>query len=387
MPIPLAYNLRNLARRRVTTLMTSLGVALAVAVLVSVLALLQGLRTSFEATGDPRDLLVLRKGSTAELVSVISRTTYQDIRAQPGIARSPGGEPLISLEVVSVVNFDDNVSGKDMNFNLRGLTAAGLLLRPKLRMLRGRMFEPGQREVVVGRSIAERFPEVRPGATVVFGRGSWRIAGVFEAGRTLFNGEVWGDLNQIAADFNRSDALSSIVLRPEPGGLAAMARSLEADPRFTVMAIPERQYYEDQTSTARPVQFMGAIVAAVLAAGSAFAAMNTMFAAVARRASEIGTLRVLGFSRAAILASFLVESLVLALIGGAAGCLLALPLNRVNTDIGSYSSFSTLTFNFHVSAPVLAAGLLFALAIGAVGGLLPASRAARLEILPALRMR
>ncbi|MGA7409539.1 MAG: ABC transporter permease [Bryobacteraceae bacterium] len=388
MPIPLTYNLRNIAERRVTSLMTALGIALSVFVLVAVLALVQGLRTSFEATGGDRDLLIVRKGSTAELISVVSRTNYQDIREHTGIERDANGRPLASLEMVTVINIGDETKGEDRNFNVRAVTPAAFQLRPDLRIISGRNFEPGRREVIVGASIARRFPDAGVGKTLTFGRGGdWNVVGVFEAGRTPFNGEIWGDLNQISADYNRAGYLSSLLVRTKSGEMQALARSLEADPRFNVSAIPERQYYADQTGSAVPVQFMGTLVAVILAIGSAFAAMNTMYTAVSRRTAEIATLRVIGFTRAAILGSFLAESLVLSLMGGIVGCLLALPLNRVSTEISSYRTFSTLTFNFHVSPQVMLAGLAFSLLIGAAGGLLPASRAARTEIITALRAR
>ncbi len=387
MPIPLTYNIRNIAQRRVTSLMTALGIALSVFVLVAVLALVQGLRTSFEGTGGDRDLLIVRKGSTAELISVVSRENYQDIREHTGIERDAEGRPLASLEMVTVINIGDETKGEDRNFNVRAVTPAAFQLRPELRIISGRNFVPGRREVIVGASIARKFPSAAIGNTLTFGRGDWKVVGVFEAGRTPFNGEIWGDLNQISADYNRAGYLSSLLVRTKSGEMQALARSLEADPRFNVAAIPERQYYADQTGSAVPVQFMGTLVALILAIGSAFAAMNTMYTAVSRRTAEIATLRVLGFSRPAILGSFLAESLLLSLMGGIVGCLLALPLDRVSTEISSYRTFSTLTFNFHASPQVMLAGLAFSLLIGAAGGLLPASRAARLEIITALRAR
>jgi putative ABC transport system permease protein len=386
-PIPLSYNLRNIAARRVTTTMTALGTALAVAVLVSVLALVQGLRTSFEATGNPHDLLVMRKGSTAELISVISRTNFQDIRDRAGIARDAAGRPLASLEMVSVINLSDEKTGKDMNVNLRGLLPIGFEMRPDVHLVAGRMFRPGLREVIAGKSIADRFPSARVGGTLTFGRGDWKVVGVFDAGRSAFGSEIWADLNQVSSDYNRSEDLSSVLLRAEPDHAAALTDAIEADPRLNAMVIPERDYYAEHTSAARPVQFMGMLVALIMAVGSAFAAMNTMYAAVARRSAEIGTLRVIGFSKLSILTSFLIESVLLAVAGGVAGCLLTLPLDNVNTEVGSIRTFTTFTFNFHVTPEVMAVGLLFAVLIGAVGGLLPARSAARREIITALRAR
>jgi ABC-type antimicrobial peptide transport system permease subunit len=242
---------------------------------------------------------------------------------------------------------------------------------------------------VVGKSLADRFPSVGIGHTLRFGRanGTWTVVGIIDGGRSVFNGEIWADLNQISADDRRADYLSSVLLRAEPSQEQAMERSLERDPRFSVLAQPEQRYYADQMSDAKPIQFMGILVAIIMAVGSVFAAMNTMYAAVARRSAEIGTLRVLGFSRGSILSSFVLESVFLAVLGGAVGCVLALPLNYVSTDVGSFSTWSHFTFNFNVNAAVMLMGMLFALFIGAAGGFLPARNAANRQIIAALKAR
>jgi putative ABC transport system permease protein len=389
MAIPLSYNLRNLAVRRITTTMTALGTALSVAVLVAVLALVQGLRTSFVIAGNPNDLLVMRKGSTSELVSVITRSNFQDIKDFDGIAHDVSGQPLASLEMVTVINLENGPGGRDMNVNLRGITAIGIAMRSTVHLREGRFFQPGKREVVVGACIADRFPSARVGSVLHFGRGhrDWTVVGILDGGRSVFNGEVWGDLNQISEAYDRSQYLSSAVLRVQPGRLLDVKQRLEHDRRFNVIAQPEQKYYEDQMVNAAPIQFMGTFVALIMAIGSSFAAMNTMYAAVARRSAEIGTLRVLGFSRRSILLSFVVESACLSLLGGIAGCLLVLPLNYINTDIGSFTTWSHFTFNFDVNAAVMFAGLLFATIIGALGGFLPARNAANLQIVAALRGR
>jgi putative ABC transport system permease protein len=249
------------------------------------------------------------------------------------------------------------------------------------------MFTPGRREVIVGKSIANRFEHARLGRTLTFGRGDWTVVGVFQAGRSAFNGEIWADLNQASSDYNRAEHLSSVLLRAQPGVRQALARSLEDDRRLNVIVEPERDYYASQTGAARPVQFMGMLVAVIMAIGSCFAAMNTMYAAVARRSAEIGTLRILGFSRPAILSSFVIESVILGILGGIVGCLLTLPLNNITTEIGSFRTYSTFAFNFHVSAEIMAIGVVFAVLIGAAGGLLPARKAAYREIIGALRAR
>src|SRR5579884_370076 len=333
MKIPLTYNLRNLTVRKVTTVMTALGAALTVAVLVSVLALVQGLRTSFEVTGNPNRLLGLRKGATSELVSVISRENFQDILSREGIARDASGRPLASLEMITVVNID-LAGGKDMNVNLRGLTPIGWRMREDTtHLVAGRMFQPGRREIVVGKSIAGKSPQGHVGATMQFGGGTWTVVGIMDGGRSMSSSEIFADLNQVSSDYKRHDYLSSALVQAAPGQMDALARSITDDRRLNVLVQPERQYYAEQMTSAGPVQFMGTFVAIIMAVGSAFAAMNTMYAAVARRSSEIGTLRVLGFTRASVLTSFLMESVLISVIGGVIGCLLTLPLDRKSTRL------------------------------------------------------
>jgi putative ABC transport system permease protein len=386
MKIPLAYNLRNLTVRRTTSLMTALGIALTVGVLLAVLALVDGLRQAFQATGDPLHVLVLRKGSDSELVSNLSRTVYQDMRSKPGIRRGPSGEPRISLELVTIVNLPriDNPDG--MNITLRGLTPIGTEMREGLALVAGRWFEPGKREVVVGSSIVKRFRDAALGRRIHLGRSDWDIVGIMETRNSVSNSEIFGDLNLLAADNNRSEVLSSaLVEAPDEASVSALVEDLNNDRRLNVNAQRERDYYDSQTSSGAPIQYIGTLVAFVMAVGSSFAAMNTMYAAVARRSREIGTLRVLGFSRGSILASFLIEASLLSLAGGVIGLVLALPLNGVTTGIGNFNTFSEISFNFHIGPAAALKALGFALAMGLVGGLLPAVMASRKEILTALR--
>lgn len=385
MAVPISYNLRNLRVRRTTTLLTALGIGLTAAVLMSILALVEGLRVSFQATANPRHLLVMRKGSTAELISTVSRGNFPIISSRPGIERTPNGEAMASLEMVTIVALDNGEGTQQMNVTLRGLMPIGIVMREQVHLTAGRMFAPGKREAVVGRSIAERYVAARIGGKLHFGRGDYDVVGIMDGGRSAVNSEIFADLNQVSADYNRTDVLSSVLLRAEPGAQNTVTSDLEGDRQLNVMVQTERQYYEAQTVSALPLQFMGMLVAAIMAVGSSFAAMNTMFAAVARRASEIATLRVLGFSRRDILLSFLAESAALAMLGGLAGCVLVLPLNNLTTGIGSFTTFSEMTFQFHISAAILAVGMAFALVMGTLGGFFPASGAARKEILAALR--
>ena len=385
MAIPVSYNLRNLVVRKTTTVITALGIALTVAVLLAVLALVNGLQTAFQSSGDPLQILVMRKGSTAELSSAVTREVFQDLKSMPGIARE-GDEPMASLEMVTVINLPSVDSPTGMNVTLRGILPVGIKMRDDLKLQDGRWFRAGQREVVVGKSIAKRYPGAHMGNKLRFGRGEWEVVGVMDGGQSAVNSEIFGDLNQISSDFNRADGLSSALLRAtDTATVPALINSLNDDRRLGVLAQTEKAYYESQTNSGALLQYLGVFIAIIMAVGSSFAAMNTMYAAVARRATEIGTLRVLGFSKSSIMLSFLMESLLLSALGGLVGCLLVLPLNNITTGIGSFVTFSEIAFNFRVSPEIMLIGVIFALVMGAVGGLFPARMAARKEILVALR--
>jgi putative ABC transport system permease protein len=386
MAIPIAYNLRNLVVRKTTTVMTAVGIGLTVAVLVADMALVEGLRTAFKATGHPLQLVVMRKGSNAELNSTVTREALQIMKAEPRIALNDARETMASPEILTVVNLPSVDSPTGMNLTVRALSQIGVEMRGAKIQPGGRWFQSGQREIVVGKSVAKRYPNARPGKRVRFGRGEWEVVGVFDAGDSAFNGEIWGELNQIGPDFNRQDSVNSVLVRAtDAASFQALKNSIDDDRRLGVDAMPEREYYERQTSSGAPLQIFGLLVAVIMAVGSSFAAMNTMYAAVARRAKEIGTLRVLGFSRGSIMLSFLIESLLLAFIGGVFGCLLALPINGVTTGVGSFATFSEIAFDFRVSTSAMLAGIIFALVVGAIGGLFPSGSAARKEILTALR--
>jgi putative ABC transport system permease protein len=385
MAIPISYNIRNLVVRKTTTIMTAIGIAMTVSVLLAVLALVSGLRTAFASTSDPLHVLVLRKGGNAELTSLVTQEQFQIIKAYPGVAKDSNRQPLASLEVVSVINLQSPESPNGMNVTLRGLLPVGIALR-NVSITRGRWFTPGQREVVVGKSIEKRYPAAKVGQQLRFGKGLWTIVGVLDGGKSAYNSEIWGDSNQVASDFNRSNTLSSVLLKAVNEVAAdSLIHSLGDDRRLTVDAMTEKSYYDTQTVSSIPVQYLGIFVSIIMAVGSCFAAMNTMYAAVARRAREVGTLRVLGFNRGSILFSFFLESLLLSLIGGVIGILIVLPLNNVTTGIGNFITFSETSFNFHVGPAIMVEGLLFSLVLGALGGLLPARQAAKKEILMALR--
>ncbi|MGO9232517.1 MAG: ABC transporter permease [Bryobacteraceae bacterium] len=384
MAIPLSYNLRNLVVRRTTTLMTALGIALTVAVLLAVLALVDGLRVTLATSGDPRHVLVMRKGGTSELTSLVTRAQFQDLKFHPGIATGSDGQPLASLELITLISLEAEGSGTGDNVTIRGVMPAGIAMRHNVKLIAGRWFRQGVNEAVVGKSLSDQYPAARIGKKLRMGRSDWQIVGVMDAAGGAQASEIWGDVNQVAADWNRSLYMSSaLVEAPDAATAKVLVNSIGDDTRLDLGAELETDYFARQTQSAEPIEYTGIFVAIIMAIGSSFAAMNTMYAAVARRAREIGTLRVLGFSKLSILTSFWLESVLLAGLGGVIGCLLVLPLNGVTTEVGA--NFSQLAFAFHVTSESMVAGVVFAIALGSVGGLFPAAAAARKEILSALR--
>ena len=386
MAIPIAYNFRNLIVRKTTTIMTALGIALTVAVVLAILAMLHGLQTSLESTGDPLHVLVLRKGANSELVSNFTRQAFQTLKDKAGIARDQSGNPMASLEMVTVINLVSVDAPDGANLTVRGLEPTGIEMRKNLKLVTGRWFTPGKREVVVGESLIKRFPDAQLGKQLHFGTGGWDVVGVMSSGQSATNSEIFTDLNQLSSDFHRNEVLSSALVRAtDPVAAQALVSDLSNDQQLNMDAEMEKEYYEKQTSSGALLRYLGTFVAVIMAVGSSFAAMNTMYAAVARRSKEIGTLRVLGFSRFSILTSFLAESLLLAILGGVIGCLLVLPLNGTTTGVGNFVTFSETDFNLTVTPGIMILGILFSAVMGAAGGLFPAWNASRKEVLTALR--
>lgn len=385
MSIPLTYNLRNLRVRWRLTAATALGIGLVVAVFIMVMALAQGLKATYVSTGDPRNLLVLRKGSTAESNSQITRGEVTRMRYQEGIARDAQGNPLVSAEIILLIYLDRIDGSGGANVLVRGMKAAGLALRPQVRMVEGRMLRPGLHECVVSRRIADRFANCRVGQSFRAGATEWRVVGIFDAARTAYESEIWIDADEARAVFHR-DFFGSVLLRTaSPAAAAALTTRMEADRILQVRVLPEADYYREQTQMAGPIRFMGGFLAVIMSIGAAFSAMNTMYAAIGARTREIGTLRVLGFKRREIYLSFLAESVLLALAGGVLGCLLSLPLNGVATGTIGWNTFAEVAFEFRITGALLGKGLAFALVMGILGGLLPARLAARKPVLDALR--
>jgi ABC-type lipoprotein release transport system permease subunit len=383
--VPISYNLRNLLERKGTTLMTAFGIGLTVAVLVTSLALKKGLDTVFGGSGDPRHVVVLRKGTSAELTSSVSTEAYQIIRRLPGISADTHGEPMVSPEILTVVNLPSVDSPEGMNVTVRGMLPVGLEMR-EIVLDKGRMFRPGLRELIVGDAIARRYPDAQIGKKLHFGRGNWEVVGIFHVGESTANSEAWVDLNQLAGDFERQGSSSSILITSDNQmARDALIKTIGDDQRLGSNSMGEREYYASITDAGAAIKGLGFAVAIIMAVGSAFAATNTMYAAVSRRTREIGTLRALGFGRGAILLSFVFESVCLSLIGGLVGVLLALPINGMNSAVGSFVTFSETAFKFRIGLDSIVYGLIFAAVIGALGGFLPAWSASKKGIVAAMR--
>ena len=342
---------------------------------------------AFTSSGNAMNLLLIRKGGNSELSSVVPRNDFQEvIRYRPGIARDASGEPLASLELVTIVNLPSKDAPDGMNLNVRGISPIGLKVREETHLTLGRWFQPGRREVVVGSAIAGRYPSAQVGNKIHFGRGNWEIVGQFESDYPARNSEIWGDLYQVRADLNRYDACSSVLLRAaNPTALRGLTSEFLVEQRLQLDVMAEPDYFAKQTNSGDVIRYLGTFVAIIMAVGSCFAAMNTMYAAVARRSQEIGTLRVLGFSQFSILVSFILESLLLSLLGGVLGVLLVLPLHGLSTGVGNMNTFAETAFQLKITPRVVFSGISFALVMGMLGGFLPAFAAARKQILEALK--
>lgn len=384
--IPLAYIARNLWVRRVTTLLTASGMALVVFVFATVLMMSEGIRATLVATGQVDNVLVLRKGAGAEINSGISRDQAAIIESLPGIATNGSGQRLVTKEPVVLNTLPKRSNGKPSNVTLRGTSAAGLELRPQVQLVEGRMFRPGTSEIIAGRSIANGFKGAGLGETLRFAQRDWLVVGVFDSGKTGFDSEIWGDSEQLMAAFRRN-AYSTIVFRlSDLSAFEGIKSTIEADPRLQVEAKPEIQFYAEQSEAlATFINYLGLSLSVIFSIGAVVGAMITMFAAVAQRVGEIGTLRALGFRRGAVLIAFLLESLLLSLVGGLIGLFAAAWMQTVNISTVNFQTFSELAFQFKLTPKIALQTILFALFMGFLGGFIPAWRAARMTIVDCLR--
>ena len=384
--LPWSYIARNLWVRRVTTFLTAAGLALVVYVFATVLMMSEGIRTTLVATGNADNLLALRKGAGAEINSGVSREQAAILSSLPGIATTADGRVMASFEPVVLNNLLKRASGKPSNVTVRGTTELGLALRPQVKLVAGRMFRPGSSELIAGSATAAGFAGAGLGETVRFAGRDWTVVGVFDAGKSGFDSELWGDAEQMMQAFRRLQ-FSSVVLRLADAsqGPDFIQRAL-ADPRLTLDLKPERQFYEEQSAAlAAFIRYLGLALSIIFSIGAIVGAMITMFAAVASRTGEIATLRALGFRRPAVLWAFLAESLLLSLVGGLMGLAGAALMQGVNISTTNFQTFSEVAFRFVMTPPIVLQTLLFALFMGLVGGFIPAWRAARLNIVDGLR--
>jgi ABC-type antimicrobial peptide transport system permease subunit len=386
MKISFAYVARNLTTRRLTTVLTAGGMALVVYVFATVLMLAAGLERTLVATGQDDNVVVIRRSSQSEVQSGVDRVQAGIVETLPDIATGEDGRKLVSKEPVVLISLPKRDSGKPSNVVIRGVTAAGLALRPQVRIVAGRMPRPGTAEIVAGRAVAGGFQGAGIGETMRFASRDWTVVGVFDAGRTGFDSEVWGDAEQMLQAFRRQ-AYSSLIFRlADPGRFDAVKQQLESDPRLTVEAKRETRFYADQSEAlSKFISYLGTTISAIFSIGAVIGAMITMYASVAARTAEIGTLRALGFPRRAILAAFLVEALLLGAAGGVAGLAAASFMQAFSISTMNFQTFAELAFSFTLTPAIALAALGFALAMGFVGGFLPAARAARMKIVDALR--
>jgi putative ABC transport system permease protein len=385
MAIPLKYNFRSLLVRRVSTLMTGGGIALVVAVFVIVMAMVAGLASSITEAGSPDNLIVLRKGATTETYSSLTLDQFDTLKFLPGIKHDEDGQPYASPELPVQVLLESEQGARD-NIVIRGVLPVAQKVHDKMHIVEGRFFNPSVREVIVGKGLVGRYKNCSVGSTLHFGRGDWKVVGMFEAGGSSFESEVWADIHDVQADSQRGAYYAIGRLKLQPGAdVAALMNRISDDPRINLEAETEAQYYKDQSVVANQLRWLGMIVAVIMGVGAVFAAMNTMYASVSARTSEIGTLRALGFTPSAVLGSFLLESLMLATLAGIAGVILALPINGLSTSFGNFMTFSTLSFNFRVTPRIVVEAMIFAALMGTFGGWLPARQAMRLSVVNALR--
>jgi putative ABC transport system permease protein len=388
MPIPLEYNFRSVINRWVSTLVAVLSIAGTVAVFIVMLAMAQGFRATLVSSGSTQNAIILRGGADAEMMSAIMLDQVKVITDAPGIARSAAGDPLVSAEVVVIGAFPLIASGTDANVQIRGVSPLALQVRPGVRIGQGRFLQSGLAELVVGKNVPGIYKGFELGSSVDFGGGRWIVVGVFDAGGSSFDSEVWADASVLNQIYKRpTNVFQSITARlSSPASFQEFKDALTSDPRLTVDVFQERLWYSEQSRMVSTViKVLGFLVAAVMAVGAVFAALNTMYSAVAARSSEIGTLKALGFGPGSIVASFLAESMIIALAGGAIGCLAALPFNGFTTGTMNWASFSYLAFSFRVTPAIIGIGAIFAILMGVIGGLPPAMRAARLPVVVALR--
>ena len=386
MPLPLNYIARNLRVRKLTTALTAGGMALVIFVFAAVLMLDAGLKETLVGTGRADNVIVIRQGAQTEVQSGIQRDQAALIESAPEVARDGSGQPFVSKECVVLNSLPKIDGGKRANVVVRGTGPQGAALRPQVKLVEGRMFRPGSTEIIVGREVRKGYAGVELGQSLAFAQRRWTVVGVFDAGHSGFDSEIWGDAEQMLQSFRRG-AYSSVLARLAANdAFDALKARLDADPRLKIDLERENRFYEKQSQSLSDfITILGMVLSVIFSIGAMIGAAITMYAAVATRTGEIGTLRALGFRRRSILGAFLVESLLLALIGGVAGLIAASFLQTITVSTMNFTSFSQMAFSFRLTLGIVARTAVFALVMGAVGGFLPAVKAARMRIVDALR--
>jgi ABC-type antimicrobial peptide transport system permease subunit len=388
MPKLLTYSYKNSFARKLTSVLTLSGIALVVFVFSAVLMLSHGLEETLVATGSDANVIIVRKAANTELVSLIGRGQADVVEADPAVAKASDGTPLFAAELLVLIGQPKRSSGEVSNVPVRGIDEKSLVLRPGVQLSTGRMFRPGTSEIIAGKKQAENFQGCGLGETVRFGQRDWTVVGIFDAGGSGFESELWGDVDQLMDAFQRP-VFSSVTFRVDPSqSVAEVETRLENDPRLQVDVLSEKEYYRLQSATFSTfINILGVAISIIFSLGAIVGAMITMYASVANRTVEIGTLRALGFSRRSILGAFLFESLFIAVVGGVVGVALATVLQAIEISTTNFDTFSELAFSFRMSPGIAVWALVFAVIMGIVGGFLPAVRASRLGIVQALRAR
>jgi len=386
--VPLMYSFRNLWTRRLTTVLTATGMALVVFVFSAILMLSEGLQKTLVDTGSYENAVVIRKGSVSEVQSGVERSQASVIETEPEIAIGPQGQPLVAKELVVLITMPKRGSDKPANVVIRGIAEASMILRPQVKLVEGRLPRHGSSEIIAGMSIAKRFKGGGVGETLHFAMRDWTVVGVFDAGNTGFSSEIWGDVDQLMQAFRRPVYSSVIFKLRDSSELDKVRKRIESDPRLTLEAKRETTYYKDQSEMmAKFLRILGISLTLIFSFGAIIGAMITMYAAVANRTSEIGTLRALGFQRMSILTAFLLESLFLGFSGGVVGLFFASFLQLYTVSTMNWQTFSELAFSFSLTVGIAYKALLFALIMGFIGGVFPAFRASRMNIVEALWVR
>jgi putative ABC transport system permease protein len=387
MAIPVVYNLRSVKERWTSAVVAVLGIAGTVGVFIAMLSLAFGFKATLVSSGSNDNAMVRRAGSTSEMDSSISLDQIKIMEDFPGVAHASSG-PLVTPEVVVIAPFPLRSTGTDANVQVRGVSPRALDVRTKIKMIEGRFYQPGLAELVVGRNVDKTYAGLSMGDSVKFGGGTWRVVGVFDAGGSAFDSEVWCDSHVLNQIYHRPENIfqSLTVHLDSPASLQQFRDAATADPRLTVDVSPEIEYYAKQSRTLTTlIVVLGGIVAVVMGIGAVFGALNTMYSAVAERSREIATLRALGFGAGSVVLSFMIEAVLISLMGGLLGAVAVLPLNGLTTGAMNWQTFSHLAFAFRITPFLLGLGLVFALLMGVLGGFFPALRAARLPVAPALR--